>query len=190
MHVRKRGDGFMTIDTQLTSRRGLLGLGAKGVAAVAGVGLAAASVGAAHAQESEPLVGSWLVAATASGAQPAPPRILVSLIGDGIALRTAPIQQAAPPPLGVDKMFIGTTHGAWSPAANGKFDLTFVGMAFDEAGKFLATQRVRVNIEVSESRDGFSGPFTTEFVAPDGQTVASVSGTVAATRIGVDPLMA
>ena len=36
-------------------------------------------------------------------------RLLVSFTSDGIALRTAPLQQAAPPALGTEKMFISTT---------------------------------------------------------------------------------
>jgi hypothetical protein len=98
----------------------------------------------AYAATDRPFVGSWIVAATTTGAQLAPPRVLVSFTGDGVALRTAPLHQAAPPVLGSAKMFISTTHGAWERMDDGTFGLTWLGFAFDEAGKFLATQRVRV----------------------------------------------
>ena len=105
-----------------------------------------------------------------------------------MALRTAPLQQAAPPALGSDKIFISTTHGAWVHMDDGMFGLTWVGLAFDEAGKFLATQRVRVAVQLDDTLDGFSGPFTTtDFIGADGQVVASISGTVLGTRIHAEP---
>src|SRR5712691_8936562 len=93
-------------------RRRLLGVAAGSVAALAGIALAGRSSASARADEGQMLVGSWMVAAVPPGAQPGPPRVLVSFTGDGVALRTAPLQQAAPPALGAEKMFIGTTLGA------------------------------------------------------------------------------
>jgi hypothetical protein len=63
---------------------------------------------------------------------------------------TAPLQQAAPPALGSDKMFISTTHRAWVRMDDGMFGMTWVGFAFDDAGKFLATQRVRVSVKTQQ----------------------------------------
>src|ERR1051326_2101527 len=85
-----------------TRRRRLLGLSAKSAAAFAGLALAggAASV---KADDDQLMAGSWMVAATPAGMQAGPPRLLVSLTADGVALRTAPLQQAAPPALGSDK---------------------------------------------------------------------------------------
>jgi hypothetical protein len=185
----------MKIDTQTqpnvlmnsTSRRhGLLGLTAKSAAVLAGVALAGRSVGVARADADHALVGSWLVAVAPTGAALAPPRVLVSFTGDGVALRTAPLQQAAPPALGSDKMFISTTHGVWVRLDNGTFGLTFIGFAFDDAGRFLATQRVRVSMELDGSLDVFTGPFKSDFVGADGQVVASSSGEVHGTRIQVE----
>jgi len=56
----------------------------------------------------------------------------VNFTSDGVALRTAPLQQTAPPALGADKMFISTTHGAWARTDDGMFGLTWVGFAFDD----------------------------------------------------------
>jgi hypothetical protein len=148
------------------------------------VGLRTTAV--ARADETDSLVGSWMVSGIPAGTQPGPPRLLVSFTNDGVALRTAPLQQAAPPALGAEKMFISTTHGAWITNPDGTFGLTFVGFAFDETGKFLATQRVRVAVEVNA--DAFSGPFKTEFIGSDGQILASSSGTVQGTRLQVEPL--
>ena len=167
-------------------RRRLLGVTAGSAAALAGIVLAGRSGAIARADESQTLVGSWMVAAIPPGAQPGPPRVLVSFTGDGVALRTAPLQQAAPPALGVEKMFISTTHGAWMRMDDGGFGLTWVGFAFDDAGKFLATQRVRVAVQLSDTLDGFSGPFKTDFIGADGQVLASTSGTVQGTRIQVE----
>ena len=141
----------------------------------------------AQAAEDQPLVGSWLVAAARRAPNLDHPRLLVSFTGDGVALRTAPQQQAAPPALGTDRMFIGTTHGAWAPLEDGAFGLTFIGFAFDSAGAFLAQQRIRVAVRLNEARDGFAGPFETDFVGADGQQLASSSGTVQGLRITVEP---
>jgi hypothetical protein len=170
-----------------TRRRRLLGVSAGGAAALAGIVLAGRSGAIARAEEGQTLVGSWMVAAIPPGAQPGPPRVLVSFTGDGVALRTAPVQQAAPPALGSEKMFISTTHGAWVGMDDGMFGLTWVGFAFDDAGRFLATQRVRVAVHLDETLDRFTGPFTTDFIGADGQVLASVGGTVLGTRILVEP---
>jgi hypothetical protein len=168
-----------------TRRRRLLGVTAGSAAALAGIALAGRSGAIARADENQPLVGSWMVAAVPPGAQPGPPRVLVSFTGEGVALRTAPLQQAAPPALGSEKMFISTTHGAWVRMDDGGFGTTYVGFAFDDAGKFLATQRVRAAFELNDTLDGFTGPFTADFIGADGQVLASTSGTVLGTRIQV-----
>ena len=170
-----------------TPRRRMLGLTAMSAAALTGVMLAGRSSAIARADEDQALIGSWMVAGIPAGAQPGPPRILVSFTGDGVALRTAPLQQAAPPALGSEKMFISTTHGAWMGMDDGTFSMTWVGFAFDDAGKFLATQRVRVSVQLNDTLDGFTGPFKTDFIGADGQVVASTSGTVQGTRIQVEP---
>jgi hypothetical protein len=167
-----------------TRRRRLLGLAARSAALLGGAAVTIDQGSATHAQDQAPIVGSWLVTATPAGGQPGgPPRLLVSFMGDGVALRTAPLQQAAPPPLGVPKMFISTTHGTWGQSDDGRFGLTFVGFAFDDTGAFLATQRIRVAVQVDDSGGSFSGPYQTDFLADDGTVKASSSGTVQGTRI-------
>ena len=169
-------------------RRRLLGLTAKGAAVLAGVALTRHGVPIARAAEDQALVGSWMVAGVPTGAQPGPPRILVSFRGDGVAVRSAPLQQAAPPALGSEKMFIGTTHGAWMRMDDGTFAMTWVGFAFDGAGTFLATQRVRVSAQLDHTLESFTGPFKTDFIGTDGQVLASTSGTVQGKRIEVEPV--
>ena len=170
-----------------TRRRRLLGVTAASAAALAGIVLAGRSGAIARADEDEGLVGSWIVAGIPTGTQAGPARILVSFTGDGVAIRTAPLQQAAPPALGSEKMFISTTHGAWLRMDDGTFGMTWVGFAFDDAGKFLATQRVRVSVQLNDTMDGFTGPFKTDFIGADGQVLASTSGTVQGAHIQVEP---
>jgi hypothetical protein len=59
-------------------------------------------------------------------------------------------------------------------------------LARDDAGKFLATQRVRVAVQLNDTLDGFSGLFKTDFIGADGHVLASTSGTVLGTRIQVE----
>ena len=166
----------------------VVALTAMSAAALASLVLAGQAAAIARADQDQALVGSWMVVGTPTGAQPGPPRLLVSFTGDGVALRTAPLRQVAPPALGSDTMFISTTHGVWARMDDGVFGLTWVGFAFDDSGKFLATQRVRVAVHVNETLDGFSGPFETDFIGADGQVVASTSGTVQGTRIQAEPV--
>jgi len=156
------------------------------LALTAGTGLLVAAgrtTRLARAQADEPLVGSWMVAATGAGA---PLRVLASFLTDGVAIRTAPLRQAAPSGLGVARMFISTTHGAWTRVGDTQFGVTFVGFAFDEAGNFLATQRIRAMLEVNETGDTFTGSARGEFVGADGNVVASVNSAVQGSRIVVE----
>ena len=184
----------MTIDTNqiaqtcVSARRRRLLRVTAGAAALAGMVLAGRNAGVARANNAQALVGSWLVAAIPPGAPSAPARLLVSFTSDGIALRTAPLQQAAPPALGTEKMFISTMHGTWAPNGDGTFGLSFAGFAFDDSGKFLATPHIRVAVQVNDSQDGFSGPFKTDFIGSDGQMLATSSGSVEGTRIQVEAL--
>ncbi len=166
-------------------RRQMLGLTTRS-AAVAGVAIAGWGGATARADDDEALVGSWMVAATPAGTPSGPPRLLASFISGGVAVRTAPLQQTALAGLGLGKMFISTTHGAWVRSADGTFGLTFVGFAFDDTGKFLAAQHIRVAVQVNDNRDRFTGPFKTDFIGADGQVLASISGTVQGTRIQVE----
>jgi len=172
-----------------SDRRRLFGLGVGAVAAVAGASVMTGQAGIAGAQADRELVGSWMVAGTPTGAPSGgPPRLLVSFSADGIALRTAPLQQAAPPTMGGGKMLISTTHGAWIRTGDREFGLTFIGFAFDDAGQFLATQRIRVAVRIDEASTSFSGPFKTDFIGADGAVIASGAGTVDGTRITVEAL--
>ena len=170
-----------------SGRRRALSLVARSAAVLGVATLVGRSADDTLAGGREQLIGSWLVAGTPNGAPTAPPRILVSFTKDGVALRTAPVRQTAPPALGGGTMISGTTHGGWTRLGGRTFALTFVGLLFDEAGAFLATQRVRVAAEVNPADDSFSGPYQTDFLAADGKVLASVTGMVRGTRIAVEP---
>ena len=176
----------MAVEPETTGglgRRALLRAMSGGAVAVGAVAFAAGRPrDTVHAEAGQHLEGTWLVSA-ASGA---PARLLVSFTTDGLALRTAPLLLAAPPALGVPKMVISSTHGEWVRRGDRAFVLTFYGFVFDEAGTFLATQRIRVAPDLSETLDTFSGPFTTEFIAADGQVIVTASGTVQGSRIRVE----
>jgi hypothetical protein len=166
-----------------TDRRTALRTFGVGAAAAGGALMLGRAPGTARAEAGQHLAGTWLV----SAAPGAPARLLVSFTVDGLALRTAPLLLAAPPALGVAKMFISTTHGEWVRSGDHAFALTFYGFAFDEGGTFLATQRIRVAPVLSETLDTFSGPFTTEFLAAEGHILATTTGMVEGTRIRVEP---
>jgi hypothetical protein len=173
----------------VTPRRSLLSLIATGLAALLLPGKSAQASADSASQADQQLQGTWLVVGTPAGAQPGgPPRLLVSFTSDGLALRTAPYQLAAPPALGVSKMFISPTHGEWQRTGDREFALMFVGFAFDADGNFLAMQRIRVAPKLNETLDTFSGPFTTDFIGADGNVIVSSSGTVQGMRMRIEPM--
>jgi hypothetical protein len=136
-----------------------------------------------RATSAQALGGSWVVSRTLTGGSPEPPNVVASFIADGVAIRSAPVQQAAPPALGGAKLLINTTHGEWMRTDDGRYALTFIGLAFDDSGKLLATQRVRAAVQVSDSQEEFSGPFEVEFIGDDGDVLATSTGTAHGTRI-------
>ncbi len=173
--------------TGANAHRPRTGIGRRRVLALAaGTGAlitAGRTAGLAHADRDEPLVGSWMVVGTPPGG---PQRILASFLPGGVLIRTAPFQQAAPSGLGVAKIFISTTHGAWNRTSDTEFGLTISGFAFDEAGRFLATQCIRAVLEVNDAGDEFNGAAMTDFVGADSTLLASVSATVRGSRIAVE----
>ncbi len=170
-------------------RRQVLGWAARSGAALAGAALVAGgSGGVARAQAGQHLEGSWMFAAISAGGQAGPPRFLVTFTRDGLVIRTAPLQQAAPPALGVARMFISTTHGEWMRTGDREFAVTVVGFAFDETGNFLATQRIRATIRLDETLNTFTALSNVQFVTSDGSVIDGGTVPVQGTRIRVEPL--
>jgi hypothetical protein len=81
----------------------------------------------------------------------------------------------------------GAGYGSWVHTANDRFAATFIGNSFGPDGTVAATYKVRAWVALNPSADTFSGPFTTEFFDLAGNLLGTVTGTVSAARIVVDP---
>ena len=125
---------------------------------------------------------------TPPGAQPGPPRLLVSFTGDGVALRTAPLQQAAPPALGCGEDV--HQHDARRVGIQWRWHiwLDVRRVCLRRHWQVPGDAAIRVAVQVNDSLDGFSGPFKTDFIGADGQVLASSSGSVEGTRMQVEAL--
>lgn len=160
-----------------------------GGAAFAGTVLVTGSTTLARpAEAGQRLEGSWQFAVAPPGGPAPQPRFLVSFTADGLAIRTAPLRLPAPPALGVSTLLIGTTHGEWLRTGDRQFAVTVVGIAFDEMGNFLATQRIRATITLGDTLDSFTAVSNAQYITPDGTVIDGGTVPVVGTRIAVEPL--
>ena len=81
----------------------------------------------------------------------------------------------------------GAGYGSWVRLANSQFAATFIGNSFGPDGTVASTYKVRAWVSVGPSGDAFTGPFTTEFFDLAGNLLGTVTGTVSAVRILVEP---
>ena len=81
----------------------------------------------------------------------------------------------------------GAGYGSWVRTANNRFAATFIGNSFGPDGTVVATYKVRAWVSIGPTGDAFTGPFTTEFFDLAGNLLGTVTGTVSAARIVVEP---
>jgi hypothetical protein len=81
----------------------------------------------------------------------------------------------------------GAGYGSWARTANHAFASTFIGNSFGPDGTVAATYKVRATVALDPSGDTFTGPFTTDFFDLAGNLLGTVTGTVGAARIAVEP---
>ena len=81
----------------------------------------------------------------------------------------------------------GAGYGSWVRTAHNEFASTFVGNSFGPDGTVAATYKVRAMMTLDPSGETFSGPFKTDFFDLVGNLLGTVTGTVSATRIVVEP---
>jgi hypothetical protein len=81
----------------------------------------------------------------------------------------------------------GAGYGSWVRTASNRFASTFIGNSFGPDGTVAATYKVRAWVALGPTRDAFTGSFTTEFFDLAGNPVGTVTGTISAVRIMVEP---
>jgi hypothetical protein len=81
----------------------------------------------------------------------------------------------------------GAGYGSWVRTAKNRFAATFIGNSFGPDGTVASTYKVRAWVSLGPTGDAFTGPFTTQFFDLAGNLLGTVTGTVSAVRIVVEP---
>lgn len=128
------------------------------------------------------IVGSWIVAITyADGAQRT--RGLATFSADGTFMGSISAFESAPAKPTPSR---GTTlHGAWANTGGHHYALTAVRLHLTAQGILLGVMTTKLALTLDASLDSWSGTFTFNAAHPSGAVYRSDTGTVRATRIGV-----
>jgi hypothetical protein len=80
-------------------------------------------------------------------------------------------------------------RGEWHALGKGRFAVTFVFFSFTPAGDLAAVVTVRTTLQLDESGNSWSGPFTAQATSPDGAPLGPpATGTHSGQRVVSDPL--
>jgi len=151
------------------------------VAIIAVIALVVAGVSLVYAQSSlkggerdaDSLAGSWIINVIPDPAIGVPPFINYSVMtGDGRVINSNESGHVS--------------VGEWIRTAVNRFAVTFMGS--DVSDGQLSPYKVRGTVELSQDGEEFTGPFVTDIFDADGNLVFTITGTIQATRIHVEPL--
>lgn len=159
------------------------------IIALAAFSLMTASAQTTHNTSGQRLEGSWVVTVnrdpTPGAPPPTPIPALASYSRDGLLIFSSP---TAPPPI---PPIAGATpsaaHGEWVRIGDRQFAVTFI-LLYVNAGKFVASLKVRGIANLNDTLDTFTGPYQAEYRDANGNVFLTGTGNVQGSRIGVDVL--
>lgn len=127
------------------------------------------------------LGGSWrVVVSPANG----PTQLtLATFSADGTATTSTLPAQPSPPGAPAGLVFFSTGHGTWEATGPDTANVTFVHLRASAEGQPLGTLTVHRDITLGADGRTFDGEFVSTLADPAGNTLATFSGTVQATRI-------
>jgi hypothetical protein len=128
-----------------------------------------------------PVVGSWRVAVDVGHVHG--PTNLALLAADGTVLVAFPSPTPAAPGAGHQLEYWTPAVGSWQPSGDHGATMRFEALGVDEHGAAIGTHTIAATVETDSAGQDWSGPFTITIAGADGATIATVSGTVTATRI-------
>ena len=132
------------------------------------------------------VVGSWRVVVTIPGS-PAAMVNLANINSDGtMVVAFAPVSLAADTGHAAD--FYSTALGSWEAASDGAVNMTFLSLGADARGTPVGMHTISARVTVSSDGASWTGPFRIDIDSATGDRVATVNGTVQASRIVVAAL--
>lgn len=105
---------------------------------------------------------------------------------DGTIVSSVLPVMPTPPDAPAGVTFASAGHGVWEATDAGSADLIIVHLRADENGSFIGTMTIRATITLAADGQSFVGQFVRTVADPGGNTVTTLEGTVAGTRIGLD----
>lgn len=135
--------------------------------------------------ERHPVVGTWSVSVTIPGG-PAGMVNLATLSLDGGVVVAFPSPTPSPPGSTHRLEYWTTALGRWAPTGDQTAKMSFRSLGTDENGNAIGAHAISASATADARGESWSGPFTITITGPDGRTLASLSGTVNATRLSAD----
>lgn len=156
------------------------------------VGFIAGRLAPSTAHEATPapdglsFVGTWRATATVPGQ---PPQIgLATFDSDGTFVGGGLLVAPAPPGMPFTQVFTSPGQGVWMSTGPDSGTATILALQADERGTFLGTVTYVVSATLDADGHSLSGEFTASVADPTGTEVAAFTGTIAATRVTLQPL--
>lgn len=129
-----------------------------------------------------PVVGSWRVSVEIPGA-PSGTINLATLSLDGGVIVAFPSPTPAAPGSAHRLEYWTPALGRWAPKDAHSATMSFVALSVDENGAGIGTHTIAATVTANADGQHWDGPFTITIAGQDGTTLATVSGTVSASRI-------
>jgi hypothetical protein len=124
-------------------------------------------------------VGSWRLTVFEPDG---PPTLALATFGADGTLVTAE-HPVVTPPIAPGPVFTSSGHGEWNATDPNAAVLTFVALGSVGQGKLFGTVTIRASITLGSDQETFSGQYAATIAGPDGATLATIPGTLQATRI-------
>ena len=136
---------------------------------------------AAHAQPAQPpsgggqLVGTWLATITLNPAPPGDPPSFPAMRTfqrGGVAMETS----ASTP-------YRSPSHGVWERLGDHSYAATFSFFRFNSQGQYVGTARVKLNLELEQDGDTYTGSAVFEIFNPSGALIVTGNTTEEGQRL-------
>ena len=78
--------------------------------------------------------------------------------------------------------------GSWIRTGDRQFAVTQYRFTYDTAGNLTGIRKIRWNLTLNDTLDGFSAPFTSDILDLNGNVLSTSQSTLLGKRINVEPL--